>query len=156
MYEGAEVSGQTEFRNADEEVLKLLEECAELKQALRHIGAQLGRMETRVKRAFPIPAKQFQDKLSQARSKSTAPSISSQEALAEFDAVVTLAARGASEEAERRLGNKAPADLLVIAKELGVAFPKSKPSVKVVRESILGKVREALLLTRHNTRAGSL
>jgi hypothetical protein len=40
----------------------------------------------------------------------------------------------------------------MIAKEVGVSFPKSKPSVRTIREGIIGKVRESILLGRHNPR----
>jgi hypothetical protein len=64
-----------------------------------------------------------------------------------------LAESGANEEAERILEAKSAPDLLVIAKELGVTFPKSKPSFRKMREAIFGKVRESVLLSRHNPRS---
>jgi hypothetical protein len=66
--------------------------------------------------------------------------------------VVGLVTSGANDEAERILESKPAADLLVIAKELGVSFPKSKPSIRAMREAIFGKVRESILLSRHNPR----
>jgi hypothetical protein len=53
---------------------------------------------------------------------------------------------------QKTLEAKSASDLLVIAKELGVPFSKSKPSIKSLREAIFGKVRESLLLTRHHPR----
>jgi len=141
------VSGDTEFRSAEQEVLKLLDECAELRRTLKGISAQIGRMETRVKRAFPIVAELARD-----RTAKGAPSISAEQALAEFDRIVVLAGKGGGEEAERALHERSAADLLIIARELGVPFPKSKPSARTIREGIIGKVRESILLTRHNPR----
>jgi hypothetical protein len=66
--------------------------------------------------------------------------------------MVGLAASGVNEEAERILEGKSAPDLFLIAKELGVTFPKSKPSIRSIREAIFGKVRESLLLTRHSPR----
>lgn len=65
---------------------------------------------------------------------------------------MALAASGAPDEAERAVRDKPAADLLFIAKELGISLPKSKPSPNAAREAILGKVRESLLLSRHNPR----
>jgi len=145
------VSNDSEFRTAEQEVVKLLEECAELRRTLKTISAQIGRMENRVERAFPAAvAKMRERKVGPQSSNAT---ITPEQALAEFDKVVGLAASGANDEAERVLEAKSAPDLLVIAKELGVTFPKSKPSIKAMREAIFGKVRESVLLSRHNTRA---
>lgn len=130
--------------------MKLLEECAELRRTLKTISAQIGRMENRVKRAFPTAAAQMRER--KVGSRSSKATITPEQALAEFDKVVALAASGANEEAERVLEAKSAPDLLVIAKELGVTFPKSKPSIKAMREAIFGKVRESVLLSRHNMR----
>jgi hypothetical protein len=145
------VTSHSEFRTSEQEVLKLLEECAELRRTLTVISGQLGRMENRVKHAFPKVAAQMRDrKLCNAHS--TESTITANEALAEFDKVVRLAASGANEEAQRLIEGKPAAELFVIAKEVGVTFPKSKPSVATMREAIFGKVRESVLLTRHHVR----
>lgn len=146
------MNGQREFRTPEQEVLKLLEECAELRRTLKTISAQLGRMEIRVKRAFPAAAKQVGARVASGAN-SASLSISQEEALAEFDRIVRLAATGASEEAEKIVDAKSAADLSLIAKELGVSFPKSKPSIRAMREAIFGRVRESVLLSRHSQRA---
>jgi hypothetical protein len=145
------VSSDTEFRTSEQEVLKLLEECAELRRTLKTISAQVGRMENRVKRAFPAAAAQARERKDRAR-RSNEATITTEHALAEFDRVVGLAASGANEEAERILEAKSAPDLLVIAKELGITFPKSKPSIKAMRDAVFGKVRESVLLSRHTNR----
>jgi hypothetical protein len=144
------VSNESEFRTPEEEVLKLLEECKELRRTLKTISAQVGRMENRVKRAFPAAAAQVRE--GRAGSHSREATITQAQALIEFDKIVELAGSGANEEAERALEGKSPPDLLVIARELGVTFPKSKPSIKAMREAIFGKVRESMLLSRHTRR----
>jgi len=140
----------TEFRNADQEVLKLLEECSELRNTLKTISAQLARIENRVKAAFPTAAKKLQERKTSSRQKVS--SLTSDEALAEFDNVVKLASSGETREAESKLERRSAADLLIIAKEVGVSFPSNKPSIRAMREAILGKVRESMLLSRHSRR----
>jgi len=108
-------------------------------------------MENRVKRAFPTVAAHVRERKIGSGHSSRA-TIKAVEALAEFDKIVGMAASGRNEEAERILEAKSAPDLLVIAKELGVTFPKSRPSIKAMREAIFGKVRESVLLTRHNPR----
>ena len=144
------MSNGTEFRSPEQEILKLLEECVELKRTLKGISAQLGRIENRVKRAFPGVAEQARQR--EIAAHQATPSASREEILAEFDNIVRLAASGANDEAERIIESKSALDLSAIAKELGVAFNKSKPSIKAMREAIFGKVRESVLLSRHSTR----
>lgn len=146
------MNSESEFRNSDQEVLKLLEECGELKRTLKSINAQLGRIESRVKAAFPKPAKQYQDRKA-ASARQTNSSLTPSEALAEFDNVVKLASSGATVEAENYLERRSAVDLFSIAKEVGVSFPTNKPSIKTMRQAILGKVRESILLSRHSPRA---
>lgn len=145
------MSGTTDFRTPEEEVLKLLDECTELRRTLKTISTQLGRMENRVKRAFPAAAEKARVRAKSNR-QLTGESILPEEALAEFDRIVGLVASGASEEAERIVESKSASDLFAIAKELGASFPKSKPSVRAMRETIFGKVRESVLLSRHSPR----
>jgi len=145
------VSGDSEFRTREQEVLKLLEECADLRTTLKAISGQIGHMEKRLKNAFPTLAEQARSR-KVAITRSTKASITPEEALAEFDRIVGLAASGDNKQAERALESKSAPDLRVIAKELGISFAKSKPTVKAMREGIFGKVRESILLARHNTR----
>lgn len=140
-----------EFRNPEQEVLKLLEECGELKQLLKTISGQLSRMEKRVKISFPSVAKAVDERRLLAR-KQTASSLSSDEATRIFQDVVDLASRGEAAEAERLLEKQSAADLYMIAKEVGASFPSNKPSIRAMREAIFGKMRESILLTRHTAR----
>lgn len=103
------------------EVQKLLEECADLKRTLKTISSQLARIETRVKAAFPAVAKKVKDRqIANASQKES--SLSSEQALAEFDNIVNLASSGATSDAEAYVVRKSSADLLAIAKEVGVTF----------------------------------
>ncbi|MET4207770.1 hypothetical protein [Bradyrhizobium sp. LA2.1] len=151
MLGGNEVTNETPFRTPDEEVQKLLEECEELKRTLKTISFQLSRMENRVKAAFPAAAAKIKEQRT-AQSAQRKSTLSTEQALAEFDNVVRLASSGATSEAETYLSRRPSADLLAIAKEVGVTFPSNKPSVRAMLEAILGKVRESLLLSRHSRR----
>ena len=147
------MSETTSFRTGEQEITKLLQECIELKHTLRTISAQVSRMELRLKRAFPEVAKQIERRQSDQRAMvKKLPTISPGQALEHFDKVVDLAQDGHNEEAEHLLMTKSPEDLLLIARELGVSFRNSKPSVQTVREAIFGKVRESVQLSRHRIR----
>jgi hypothetical protein len=145
------VSSGLEFRNAEQEVVKLLEECAEMRRTLKSISGQLGRIENRVKHAFPTASQKAQAR-ELARSDATPSTLSAEAALAEFDKLVALATSGASQDAERIVDSRSSADLFAIARELGVSFSKSRPSLKDLRAAVFGKVRESVLLSRHNNR----
>jgi hypothetical protein len=66
--------------------------------------------------------------------------------------MVEMANSGEPTKAEDLLRGRTTADLLFIAKQLGVSFPKSKPSATTVRSAIMGKVKESLMLSRHDNR----
>ncbi|MGZ8395583.1 MAG: hypothetical protein ACXW3X_02870 [Rhodoplanes sp.] len=145
------MTNDVEFRSPEEEVVKLLEECGEIRNILKGLSAQLTRIETRLKRAFPSVNTRFSVKRSTAPSASA--TITPEQTLAEFDKVVDLVKSRFFKEAERLLTGRSSLDLLVISKELGITFPKSKPSMKSMREAIFGKVRESVQLSSHSRRA---
>ncbi|MCA1416643.1 hypothetical protein I6F30_36805 [Bradyrhizobium sp. NBAIM20] len=145
------MTNEAPFRTSDEEIERLLEECGELKRTLKSISSQLSRMENRIKAAFPVAAKKIKEQ-QQARSVQRESTLSADQAVAEFDKIVQLASSGATSEAETYLARRPSADLLAIAREVGVTFPSTKPSVRAMLDAILGKVRESLLLSRHSRR----
>jgi hypothetical protein len=151
MHGSTEVSGDSEFRTPEQEVIKLLEDCAELRAILKSISAQIGRMEKRVKNAFPTLAEKAPSRKA-GSTRSSKSSLTPEEALAEFDRIVGLAASGDNKQAEKILGSKLAPELRVIAMELGVSFPNRRPTVKTMREGIFGKIRESILLAKHTTR----
>jgi hypothetical protein len=141
---------ETDFRTPEQEVVKLLEECADLRRAVAAISTQLARIESRVKRAFPAAAEQLPKRTSTV---ALAPSnMTRDEALDEFDRIAKLAASGDASAARHALETKLPSDLLCIAKELGISFTSSKPSKKTLLEAVFGKIRESVLLSKHSNR----
>jgi hypothetical protein len=144
---------ETGLKTPDQEVEQLLEECQRLRATLAEISGQVARMEKRVKRAFPEPANRVSERLrlqSGKHSDASASSLSHEEALVEFDKAVQIAAADPSR-AERFLLEKPSADLLAIAREVGISFGKSKPSVRAIKDALYGRIRESLLLSKHNT-----
>lgn len=101
------------------------------RRALQEMSSQLGRMETRVKRAFPLEANKVQERR-RTQSLQTEATLAPEQALAEFDRIVALASTGATHDADSALQKIALPDLMIMAKELGVAFPKNKPSAKAL------------------------
>lgn len=153
MHGSLEVSTAAAFRTTDEEIEKLLEECQKLRSTLKEISSQVSRMENRVKRAFPAPAGKVAERQRLKSSRAPDPSgssLTSEQALAEFDKAVQLASCD-PQTAESFLLEKRPDDLVAIARELGIAFGKSKPSMRAVKDAVVGRVRESLLLSRHHT-----
>lgn len=139
------------FRTTDQEVLKLLEEFVELKRTLKTISGQLSRLENRVKATFPAAAEKMQERRTKIVEQK-ANSLTSEDAQKEFEHIVQMARSGATSEAESYLERQSALNLLSIAKEVGVTFRNNKPSIKAMREAILGKVRESILLSQHSPR----
>ena len=70
------------------------------------LDCKVGRIENRMKRPFPAAAAQARERKDRAPRRSNEASITAEHALAEFDRVVGLAASGANEEGERKVGGK--------------------------------------------------
>ena len=142
------------FRTSEEEIEMLLDECQRIRTTLKEISGQISRMENRVKRAFPDVAAKVSERQHNrnriSKKGESKPSLSPEQALTEFDNVVRIA-RVDPTRAEIYLLHKAPSDLVAIAQELGISFGKSKPSSKAVLEALYGKIRESILLSKHNT-----
>jgi hypothetical protein len=148
------MTNQPGFRTSQEEVVKLLEECSELRGALRTISAQLARIESRVKRAFPKEADVVDSRQRKLMGKSNndqGSALTPQEALAEFDQAIRIAESGPSHEVDVFLQNKSPSELLTIAREVGLSFKSSKPSARVLIDALKGRLRESLMLSKHTT-----
>jgi hypothetical protein len=104
-----------------------------------------------LKATFPRVARKMQERRDEISGQRNS-SLTSEQAQNEFNHIVEMARSGATSEAENYLERQSSPDLLVIAKEIGVTFRNNKPSIKAMREAILGRVRESMLLSRHSRR----
>lgn len=141
-----------EFRNPEQEVEKLVEECQIIREALKEISLRVARIENRAKRAFPAAASRVASTDAANRGAAVTHSpLTPEQALIEFDEAVKLATTRPSD-AERFLRNKTSGDLIAIARELGISFSRSKPSRREVQDALYSRIRESISLTRHTLR----
>lgn len=141
------------FNTPTEEVDRLVMELRETKDALRELSGKLTRIETRLKRVFPraFPARQMGTK-QKAASGQEPPTLTPESAIALYGELVELATKGQIEEVQRRLSSANLSDLSFLRRELGAPLGKKKPSPKTLIDSILGRIKESVMLSKHTNR----
>lgn len=153
QFEGDVVSENSLFRSSEEEVTQLLKELGALKESVRELSAQLSRIERRVQRSFPAAAvamkkRNAEQKASDATLES---SLTREQALSIYDSVVQMSAEGNADAARLQLEAMSLPDIFFIARELGVTFKKSKPSRKLILDSLSNRIRQSMHLSMHRT-----
>jgi hypothetical protein len=142
------------FNTPTEEVSRLVSELQETKAALRDLSSKLGRMETRLKRAFPSAFPKKTESL--AKKKGLAiqepPTITAEQAMTLYRELVDLAKKDQLAEVHRRLSFMNLADLSLLRTELGAPLGKKKPSAKALTDAILGRIKESVMLSKHTDR----
>lgn len=141
------------FRSKEEELQRLTQEIADIKNSIKEISAAVGRIERHVKRSFgvdPKPKRQSKSPGSSKRKKHTKEdaTITPEEALSIFDELSSSFGRDNSQEVEKRLHEMIVPDLKLIAHELGVTF-SAKPSKNALCSGIIGRLNERAMLSRN-------
>lgn len=146
------MSDQPSFRTPDAEVIRLLEELSAMRDLLREISGKLTRLQTRAKRAFPVAADTHARKVRVRKEDADTATINAGEALKHYDRIVEVARVESYERAATLLEEMSLPDLVLIQREVGLSSGRSKPSKKAVVSSLLGRVKESVLLTHHSAR----
>jgi hypothetical protein len=81
------------------------------------------------------------------------PVMTREQVLAFYDGLVHLAKCGEEQVALRRLDELAEADIRVLVRELGVVLGRRRQSRAALREAVLGRLKQSILLGKHTTRA---
>jgi hypothetical protein len=134
----------SDFTPPSEELQRLAEEISLLRRDFQAATAALGRIEKRLKAAFPsYPSKKQSSRTSssEARPQSTK---TRDQLLADFDSLAAATKEHGDRGFESFLSALPEQDILAMAYELGVAAPKK--SVKKAREGIRKRIQETLLL----------
>jgi hypothetical protein len=139
------------FRTPEQEVSRLLDEFASVREQMREIAATLSRLELRVKRAFPQVVANKQAKSAGKGAKAEA-TLTSEQALELYDRTVQQVKDGAPDEALDLLKELPLPDLLVLHRELGLTIGHGKPSRKAVLNGIAGRVKQSVMLSQHSNR----
>jgi hypothetical protein len=138
-----------------EDVEALAGELRDLKEVLREVSGKLGRIEKRLRlfypESFPRPERR-KEKSSDVQE--TPPTITSQQALELYSELVDMARTGREQQAEARVANLGIADLALLVKELGAPSGK-KPNRTALTKSLMGRLKESIMLSRHTVRPGA-
>jgi hypothetical protein len=143
---------QQPFRNRDEELAHLGRQMADIREALREIAGRVNQIERHVKRSFGVSHLPGQVATKGAKRRADdAPehaTMSAEEAMTTFDGLVRTWKEQSPEQVETRLHEIEPADLKLMARELGLSFA-SKPSRKALTAGIVGRINESIMLSRN-------
>ena len=134
-----------EFTEPTDELKRVAEEINLLRKDIQVASAALGRIERRLRSAFPnYPAKQKQSK-EKTKSKKTYPSRTSQELQYIFEDLVTRTQNGGDGAFSARIREFSDKDIIALAFEVGVAS-KSRLSRPKAEDGIRKRVQEAMQL----------
>ena len=139
------------FRTPEQEVSRLLDELASVREQMRGIAGTLARLELRAKRAFPNVASDRRLRASKGRL-STEATLTPEKALELYDSAVREVKSGSQDKALDLVRNLALPDLLVLHKELGLSLGHSKPSKKMILNGIFGRIKQSVMLSQHSNR----
>lgn len=135
-----------DFTPPSEELQRLAQEISLLRRDFQSGLSALGRMEKRIKAAFPDYAPRKQARLPSVSSESRAASTKTRDQLmADFDLLATATRQRGDAGFESFLSRLPEQDVIALAYELGVGSLK-KGSVKKARDGIRKRVQEVLLL----------
>lgn len=143
------MTDETPFRTPLQELEDLTRQTAEIKEVLKDLQRRITAIEKHAKRAFASPpAKTGSPGRSRIRNPPSAPTLSTGEALSLFDVLVEQSRGGSRESASVELGKLSIEDLELVATEVGLTG-LSKLGRKAVEKAILGRVQEAVMLSRN-------
>lgn len=138
------------FNTPEEEAKRLAEEIGAMKSVMRELSMTLSRIETRVKRAFPLAFTSSLPKGQEvARGVGGRSLLTSEQVLHLYDDFVQQWKSGNFDSVKERLNAMSEADLLLLREELGVPLGKKKPSRKVLIEAIMRRINESVKITMH-------
>lgn len=135
-----------------EDVEALAGEMRDLKEVLREVSGKLGRIEKRLRAFFPDSFPQNKTRKEPSSNlRESAPTITAQQALDIYTELVTLARSGQEQEIASRAAKLDIADLALLVRELGAPLGK-KPSRTGLTKSLMSRLKESVLLSRHTNR----
>jgi hypothetical protein len=146
------MNGDSQFKREDVEALA--GELQDLKEIVREVSGKLGRIEKRLRlffpQSFPIPA----PKQSKTPVGDVPPTITPQQALGLYSELLEMARTGREQQVEARVAGMDLPDLALLVRELGAPLGK-KPTRPGLTKSLMGRLRESMMLSRHTVRPAS-
>lgn len=144
------MNGQPELKRDDVEALA--GEMRDLKEALREISGKLGRIEKRLRAFFPTSFPESKGRREKPLDlRENPPTMTPQQVLDFYSELVSLARSGQEREVEARAAKLGISDLALLVRELGAPLGK-KPNRTALTKSLIGRLKESVLLSRHTNR----
>jgi hypothetical protein len=146
------MSRDTEFKREDVEALA--GELRDLREIIREVSGKLGRIEKRLRLFFPQSFPVERRKEPEADIREMSPTITPQRALEIYTELLEMARTGREQQVESRIAGIVLPDLALLVRELGAPLGK-KPTRTALTKSLMGRLRESMMLSRHTIRPAS-
>ncbi len=146
-----------DFTQPSGELLRVAEEISLLRREIQMASAALGRIEKRLRVAFPNYPKAKSRSKTLLQAKSSEPNKSRDELMAQFEILLAATKENGDVGFSSEIDKLSPEDTIALAYELGVTGSR-KMSLKKAQEGIRGRIQESLLLAynrKENTSAWS-
>jgi hypothetical protein len=140
------------FNTPSEEVSHLVTEIRDMRDILRELSSKLTRIETRLKRAFPVAYPKKSEKAAKTVADQDPATLNPEQAMALYEELVRSSRKEEFEEVRNKLSSLNIADLALLRRELGISLGKRKPSQKTLMEAIQGRIKESVMLSKHSNR----
>jgi hypothetical protein len=147
------MSGERELLKR-EDVEALAGELRDLKEVMREVSGKLGRIEKRLRLFFPASFPNQPRKERSPDLRDTPPTITTQQALQIYNELLDMARTGREQQVEARVAGIGLPDLALLVRELGAQVGK-KPSRTGLTKSLMGRLKESVMLSRHTSRPSS-
>lgn len=140
---------------AREDVEVLAREIRDLKETLRDVSGKLGRIEKRLRVFFPAAFPQAKSRSAKGeRLETSPPTMTTDQLLAVYNDLVNLARSDRPSQVEGKLDALALGDLALLVRELGAPVG-GKPTRPLLVRSVLGRLKQSVMLSRHTPRPTS-
>lgn len=141
------------FNTQEEEIRRLAEEIRGTREVLSDLSRTLTKIENRFQRAFPsVQLRSTHKRRERSSSIGEQPILTPEQALHFYDEMVQQAKAGNIGAIKERLTSITVADLSLLRQELGISLGKKKPSRKTLTDSILSRLNESIMLSKHVNR----
>jgi hypothetical protein len=121
---------------------------------MREVSGKLGRIEKRLRLFFPQSFPDERRKAAEGDIREMSPTITPQRALEMYTELLEIARTGREEQIQSRIAGIALPDLALLVRELGAPLGK-KPTRPALTKSLMGRLRESIMLSRHTLRPAS-
>jgi hypothetical protein len=134
-----------------DDVEALAREMKNLKETLRDVSGKLGRIEKRLRVFFSTVFPHSKPRARAERLENSPASMTPDQVLNVYNDLINLARSDRPTQVEDKLNSLTLGDLALLVKELGAPMG-SKPTRTLLVKSVLGRLKQSIMLSRHTPR----